>query len=109
MTNSNKVTREDLDKLENELSGVRNQVTSLKKERDSLKKDLKSLSLQRGFAASDLLLVDFDKRKGSLDNIKAAIQEYQDRYKILEKQLNQNNKLLEQTGAKTSTGLPIRK
>jgi len=108
MTNSNRVARDELDSLEVDLGGVRNKVTDLKKDRDSLKKDLKSLSLQRGFAASDLLLVDFDKRKRSLDNIKAAIQEYQDRYKILEKQLNQNNKMLEQTGAKTTTA-PLRK
>ena len=65
---------------------LRAQLAAMKKERDGVKEDNKELKRQQGFATSDLLLVDFEVRKTSLESMRAEIRELQDRYRILARQ-----------------------
>ena len=61
---SNDVVRNDLEAVENQSLEMRSILTSTKHDRDRLKIDNKELKRQQGFATSDLLLVDFESRKG---------------------------------------------
>lgn len=66
----------------------RNQVTLEKLERDSIRTENKEWKAKQGFATSDLLLVDFEKRKQRTEELQAAIIELKNRYEILMKQVN---------------------
>lgn len=89
--NSNAKTHQELSALEEKIVAFRAGITTTKKEREVTKLDIKELRRQQGFATSELLLVDYEKRKGSLEEIKAQIQEMKDRSKILEAQIASNN------------------
>lgn len=84
---SNIVKSEELRKFEEEILGLRGSLTGDKHDRDFIRTDNKELKRQQGFAASDLLIVDFETRKEGLNDIKSKINEYQDRYQILLRQV----------------------
>lgn len=80
---SNKVLHTEVDGIEERSLHLRAQLAVLKKDRDAAKDDNKELRRQQGFATSDLLLIDFETRKASLEGIRAEIRELQDRYEVL--------------------------
>ena len=73
--------------IETEILSYRGDLTVSKQSREVLRTDNKELKRQQGFATSDLLLKDFENRKGTLINLRGKINEYQDRYQILLKQV----------------------
>jgi chromosome segregation ATPase len=70
------------------ITNLRNNVTTSKLDRDVIRNENKEYKAKQGFATSDLLLVDFEKRKHRSEELKAAIVELKNRYEILLKQTN---------------------
>jgi cell division septum initiation protein DivIVA len=63
---SNAVIRTELEDLENQTLNMRSVLTDTKRDRDRFKIENKELRRQQGFATSDLLLVDYESRKGMI-------------------------------------------
>lgn len=84
---ANKVVQVELSALENKTTALRNIVTSDKLQRDSVRGENAELKAKQGFASSDLLLIDYETRRSKVEQLKASISEYQDRYNILMKQV----------------------
>jgi hypothetical protein len=63
---SNSVGRSELEGFENQSLSMRAVLTDTKRDRDRFKIENKELKRQQGFATSDLLLVDYESRKGML-------------------------------------------
>ena len=85
--NENATQHVELSALEERIVGFRGDITVSKKDRETVRLDNKDLKRQQGFASSSLLLVDFEKRKGQLENLRAQIQEIQERASLLETQI----------------------
>ncbi len=49
------------------------------------------LKAKQGFASSDLLLADYEKRRSKVEQLRASIAELKDRYNILMRQVNLAN------------------
>lgn len=79
----NKVEKAKLAKLEDQLVSLRSIVAVSKLQRDALRSENKDLKAKQGFATSDLLLTDFQKRKDKLEETKAKVDELMNRYKLL--------------------------
>ena len=60
----NRVLDGDLGVLEMSVSGLRDRLTRAKKTRDALRKENAELKQKQGFIGSDLLVSDFEGRKG---------------------------------------------
>lgn len=80
--------RDKVAKLDDVITNFRNEVTLDKLERDSIRTENKEWKAKQGFATSDLLLVDFEKRKQRTEELQAAIIELKNRYEILVRQVN---------------------
>lgn len=98
--------RIDLTGLEGEIGEFRGDLTSTKHDRDSVRLDIKELKRQQGFATSDLLIVDYENRKSKLDQVKATIREFKDRYNILLRQVEAANALTQKTSDSSGNGAP---
>jgi histone deacetylase 6 len=84
---SNRALQEKLAELESYISTRRNNVTSKKLDRDTLRGENKEFKAKQGFASSDLLLVDYEKRKYQTTEMHASITELKNRYDLLAKQM----------------------
>ncbi len=85
---ANKFVQYELSTLEGNTSSLRNIVTSDKLTRDAIRAENAELRAKQGFASSDLLLVDYDKRRSKVEQLRASIAELKDRYNILMRQVN---------------------
>jgi len=89
---ANQVVKADLTELESNLVENRNSVTIAKLNRDSIRSENKELKAKQGFASSDLLLVDYEKRSIKVDEMRAKVSELKDRYQLLMNLVNKATK-----------------
>lgn len=87
----NREVQQDLASKEGELLKLRGLVTNVKLERDAIRGETQELKAQQGFATSDLLLLDYEKRRRKVDELHASVNELKARYKILNDQANRNS------------------
>ena len=107
VTTQNTVSREDLLVVDSEINRERSILTASKHDRDSIREDNVELKRQRGFATSDLLIIDFEKRKLTITELTNNIDELRERYFLLTQQIERNTKTLNRSGAiKSKTALP---
>ena len=102
---SNTLIQKDLDNIEEVIVARRGDLTAHKKERDGIKFVNKELRRKQGFATNDNLLKDYEKRKSTLENIQAQIQECKDRCKILHDIIMSNTQIVEQNSSNFGMGL----
>lgn len=88
---ANKIVQAELSGLEIAVTTLRNAVTADKLQRDAIRMENGELKAKQGFASSDLLLADFERRRNRLDQLRANVAELKDRYGILVRQVNQAN------------------
>eukprot|EP01035_Chromulina_nebulosa_P029004 gene29004-38374_t len=85
---ANAVVQAQLSSHEDELTKLRNQVTLEKLSRDAIKLENKA---KQGFATSDLLLMDYEKRTQRVETLRTTLNELKERYTILLQQTNKVN------------------
>jgi chromosome segregation ATPase len=93
--NANDELRGVLGTTERDIVDSRNRVTFCKHDRDHAKEVNVDLKAQRGFATSDLLIMDFEQRKAIMDNLNATLRDLHDRQFLLTKQINKDTDLLQ--------------
>jgi hypothetical protein len=99
---ANQVVKAELVELESNLVENRNSVTIAKLNRDSIRSENKELKAKQGFATSDLLLVDYEKRGTKVDEMRAKVSELKDRYQLLMNLVNKSAKNKTLTGSSRS-------
>ncbi len=87
----NNLLKQKVNTLETFITTKRNSVTIKKLERDELRIENKEYKAKQGFATSDLLLLDYEKRKYQTQEVEANIMELKNRYDLLTKQLQFTN------------------
>jgi DNA repair exonuclease SbcCD ATPase subunit len=87
----NKSLQGKLNDLEGFITTKRNSVTVKKLERDDLRTENKEYKAKQGFASSDLLLIDYEKRKYQTSEMEATLVELKNRYDLLARQLPLSN------------------
>jgi hypothetical protein len=88
---SNTLLHNELAVKEDLLTDKRGGLTDKKKFRDTVRIDNKELKRKQGFATSDLLLVDYEKKKTEVEGLSAQKTELVERYKILENQVKESD------------------
>ena len=84
--------RQTLEVLDSEINVQRGFISTAKKDRDVIKDAHQELKRLHGFAGSDLLLQDYEKRRSDIESIKVAIKELQERKQLLNDQIRSNSK-----------------
>jgi len=100
---SNRALQTQLINLDNAITQLRNSVTIQKLARDELKVENKEYKAKQGFATSDLLLLDYEKRKSGSEELKMTIQELKNRYEILLKQVQSTASFTQPNSLSSST------
>jgi hypothetical protein len=59
--------------------------------------------IKKGFASSDLLLVDFERRKDELETVRAAIKELHEKHFLLSEQIKSNTRKANQLNMMNGT------
>lgn len=103
---SNKALQAQLLNLDNSITQLRNSVTVQKLSRDDLKLENKEYKAKQGFATSDLLLLDYEKRKSGSEELRMTVQELKNRYDILLRQVQSTASLNQTTNSSSSTMRP---
>jgi hypothetical protein len=107
VTTHNKIAREDLIVVDSEINRERSILTTSKHDRDTIREDNVELKRQRGFATSDLLIIDFEKRKKTISELSTEIDELRERYFLLTQQIDRNTKTMGRSASmKKKTALP---
>ena len=106
VTTQNAVLREELLQVDSDINRERSVLTSSKHERDNIREDNIELKRQRGFATSDLLIVDFEKRKSTIEQLNSSIDELRERYFLLTQQIERNTNKVKRSTGKNATALP---
>ena len=97
----NVIISNNLVNIERDIINTRNSVTLFKHNREILRDDNVELKRQRGFATSDLLIIDYEVRKNTIDLLQQNIKELQERHFLLTKQITTNKlKIIQNTGTK---------
>lgn len=104
---SNKALQSQLLTLDNSITQLRNSVTVQKLARDELKNENKEYKAKQGFATSDLLLLDYEKRKTGSEELKMTIQELKNRYDILMRQVQSTASFTQQNSSSQSFRPPL--
>ena len=84
----NKVDQKTLSDLDANLATERDKLTKLKAERDSLRASNLKRKQAQGFANSDLLIMDYEKKKAELEVLHQRIDELKHRHAMLVAQRN---------------------
>jgi len=87
----NAVLRVKLEALDEQINDHRALISTAKKDRDAVKDMNSELKRLQGFAGSDLLLTDFERRKGGTESVRLAIKELQEKKFLLTQQIRANN------------------
>lgn len=95
----NSFARNELCDIDARIIAERGDLTSYKHERDVMRDTNSELKRQRGFATSSNLIVDYEKRKTTIELLTSEIKELQERHFLLTQQISNNN-----TAIKRSTG-----
>lgn len=97
----NVVISNNLVNIERDIINTRNSVTLYKHNREVLRDDNVELKRQRGFATSDLLIIDYEVRKNTIELLQQNIKELQERHFLLTKQITTNKlKIMQNTRTK---------
>jgi hypothetical protein len=99
--------RDILTDTEREIVENRNRLTSCKHERDGAKETNVDLKGQRGFATSDLLIMDFEQRKAVMDNLNATLNDLHERQFTLTSQVGRDNEMINTLRASTAGPVPV--
>jgi hypothetical protein len=94
----NKYAKEELLKVDTDIIEERNYLTFTKHDRDSIRDNNVELKRQRGSATSNQLIVDYEKRKLTIEYLHVEIKELQERYFLLSQQINSNNSIIKRYG-----------
>jgi hypothetical protein len=95
---------QELIQIDHEIISNRNEVTMTKHSRDVCIKNNIELKRQRGFATNNLLILDYEIRKQTIEMLQHSIHELQERHFLLTKQITTNKLKLTQHGAATLGG-----
>eukprot|EP00903_Cladosiphon_okamuranus_P011055 g10437.t1 len=76
----NSVTSHQLSSLEEDVNQERDCLTRAKKERDNLRREVTSLRQSQGFANSDLLILDYERRKSHLKKLGQKLEEMRSKH-----------------------------
>lgn len=106
--NANDNQRKLLTETERDIVENRNRMTVCKHDRDLAKETNVDLKGQRGFATSDLLIMDFEQRKAVMDNLNATLKDLHDRQFTLTQQVSRDNELLNTIRSSTAPGVAAR-
>jgi hypothetical protein len=109
--NQNIITSQELISIDRDIISTRNNVTVSKHNREIYRENNIELKRQRGFATSDLLIIDYETRKNTIEMLQHSIKELQERHFLLTKQITTNKFKLSQTmngGTGAGTGGPGR-
>eukprot|EP01041_Mallomonas_annulata_P004274 gene4274-8502_t len=87
---NNDVLRNELEDLDHTVAKQRNFLNTYKHEKDGIRTDNTELKRRQGFATNDMLTTDYEKRKGTMDTVKASIKELQERHFLLTRQITVN-------------------
>ena len=90
----NAVVSDELGGLDAKLAAARDRVAKRKQERDALRAEALSAKQRQGFANNDLLVVDFERRKGDVARTEQKISELKERYALLEAEVAKNNAII---------------
>jgi chromosome segregation ATPase len=82
----NTSVRQRLSRLDSELTGEREKLRRAKKERDRLRGDNVHLKQNQGFAASDLLVVDYEKRRVLVSGLRTELNGLKETFRQLSDQ-----------------------
>jgi histone deacetylase 6 len=93
----NGILRKQIESLDDQINGQRGLISNAKKDRDSVKDVNSELKRLQGFAGSDLLLNDYEKRKSDLESVKLAIKELQEKKFLLTEQIRANTTRIKET------------
>lgn len=95
--NQNILTSQELISLDRDIISTRNNVTIAKHNREIFRENNVELKRQRGFATSDLLIIDYETRKHTIEMLQQNIKELQERHFLLTKQITTNKLKLTQS------------
>jgi hypothetical protein len=95
--NQNIITSQELISIDRDIISTRNNVTVSKHNREIYRENNIELKRQRGFATSDLLIIDYETRKNTIEMLQHSIKELQERHFLLTKQITTNKFKLSQT------------
>mmetsp|Transcript_25534 Transcript_25534/g.37706 ORF Transcript_25534/g.37706 Transcript_25534/m.37706 type:complete len:839 (+) Transcript_25534:165-2681(+) len=87
----NLTAREELLTVDRDIVVERSKLTASKHERDIIRDENVELKRRRGFATSDMLIIDFEKRKNSMENLQQSIKELKERHFLLTQHISTNN------------------
>lgn len=87
----NSSIQETIEILDTEINIQRGNISNAKKDRDVIKDSNLELKRLHGFAGSELLLRDYEKRNTDIESMKIAIRELQERKRLLEQQVQSNS------------------
>jgi DNA repair exonuclease SbcCD ATPase subunit len=93
----NAMLRVKIEALDEQINAQRALISVAKKDRDNIKDMNFELKRLQGFAGSDLLLNDFEKRKDGTESIRLAIKELQEKKFLLSQQIRSNNTRIKET------------
>ncbi|CAE7724552.1 Ccdc96, partial [Symbiodinium microadriaticum] len=106
VTNQNKVVREELLGVDRSIVHARSNLTVSKHDRDVVREENVELKRQRGFATSDMLIIDFEKRKSTIDELSHSIKELRERHFLLSQQIATNQMTIRAANGLQTTQLP---
>lgn len=106
VTNENTVVREGLTGVDRNIVNARSNLTVSKHDRDVVRDENVELKRERGFATSDMLIIDFEKRKATMDDLTQSIRELRERHFLLSQQITTNKLTLKAASGLQTTQLP---
>jgi hypothetical protein len=106
--NQNVVTSQELVGIDRDIITTRNHVTTAKHNREIFRENNIELKRQRGFATSDLLIIDYETRKQTIEMLQQSINELQERHFLLTKQITTNKLKLTQSTQGMGMGMGMR-
>ena len=81
VNDDNSIKAKNLSVLDTQLAQLRDQLAKTKQLRDTLRQDNLNMKQNQGFVSSDLLVVDFDQRKHTIEELEKKLTQLQDRHK----------------------------
>jgi hypothetical protein len=106
VSNQNVVARDELLRVDRSIVGARSNLTVSKHDRDVVRDENVELKRQRGFATSDQLIIDFEKRKHTMDELSQSIRELREKHFLLSQQITTNKMTIRAASGLQTTQLP---
>lgn len=106
VSNQNVVAREELLRVDRSIIAARSNLTVSKHDRDLVRDENVELKRQRGFATSDQLIIDFERRKLTMEELSQSIRELRERHFLLSQQVATNKVTIQAASSLQTTHLP---